>query len=215
MPVKIFKLALDTYRDSDPAYDAVMIPDEGSEKFRYYFSNPNLYGLECLPTIIYFLANFKYIPSIDVPFTDSGLFIISEKFINLLYEYVFLDFSAVPVVMIDDTFLDDKFDSERELLKDVPSIDSYFAVRLGKLKSYFDFENSEFRPMRSNPKIPGRIKNLVLKEPEEGFPSLFRTIEASSTIFITSELKSLLEENKIQGCKFEEVEVTPYREETA
>lgn len=207
--VRVFKLNLNTERLGDPAYDAVILPTEHSNKFRYYFSNPNLYGIENLPSEISFLSNFNYLPEYDIPFTDSGLFIISSRTEKILSSIDFCNYYiTVPVVMIDDTYLKERLDKDGNLKKDVPVIRDYMAIRLSYLLDCFDYDKSDFRPLRSNPKAPGRIRKLVLKEPSSGFPPIFRVNVISSAIFVSEEVKNLLEQNDIKGCVFEEVEVS-------
>ena len=205
----IFKLILDTKRLGDPAYDAVILPTEHSTKFRYIFSNPNLYGIENLPSEIYFSANFNYIPEYDVPFKDSGLFVISKRFEKIIFEIKDIpSHVTVPVIMIDDTYMEERFNEDGSLKKEVPINIDYLALRLSHLLDCFDYDKSDFRPLRSNHKAPGRIKKLVLKEPLSGFPPIFRVNVISSAIFVSEETKVVLEREKIKGCVFEEVEVS-------
>ena len=55
--------------------------------------------------------------------------------------------------------------------------------------------------------MPGRITKLVLKEPKEGFPEIFRIREKASELFVLEIFKNKIEESSIKGCFFEEVEV--------
>lgn len=210
MKEKIYKLNLDTERPGDPAYDAVALPFDGSNKLVFYFTDPNLYGSEFLPNKINYLANFSYVESYDFLFNDTGLLLVSQKVLSLIKDYTSIKCTAVPAVLIDDTYLEEKFNNCGELLGDVPVNRDFYALRFEELKSYFDFENSDFRPSRFNPEIPGRIRKLVLREPAEGFPEIFRTKEKASEIFVLESFKHKIEEASIKGCLFEEAEVTPF-----
>lgn len=205
---KVYKLLLDTTRPGDADYDAVIVPTDESNKWSYYFINPKLYSPALLPSEVVFLANFQYLPDCDLLFTDSGVFVASKRVVNVLNDLGDVEYLKVPCLMIDDTYLGDKFDECNELRAEVPVNKDYFALRFQKVGNYFDFDQSIFRPMRSNPNMPGRIKKIVLKVPKEGFSPVFRTQEQISTLFVTEEVKCAFEENKIVGCYFEEVELT-------
>ena len=71
----------------------------------------------------------------------------------------------------------------------------------------FDYENSDFKPLRSNPNMPGVIKRLILRRPNNGFPPIFKIIEKSSDLFLSEEAKDSLLENDIKGCVFTPIDV--------
>ncbi len=205
---KKFKIILNTNRKTDPDYDAILLPFEGSDKVCYYFSNPNLYDVELLPNNLYFDANFFHIPKFDFPFTNSGIFIVSKKVKEVFEKFIEFKFNVVPVIMFDDTCLKDRFLNNLELNNSIPTNEDYLALRLPKLDSYFDFENSVYRVPKYSSKGVRGIKKLVLKEPKEGFPAIFRTKEKSTIIFVREDLRRALEANNFKGCVFEEVETT-------
>lgn len=208
MKEKVFALKLDTKRLGDPAYDAVVLPFNGSNKLVFYFTDPVIYGVELLPEEILYLANFSYIKKYDLLFNDTGLLIVSLKMLELIRSNTSVQVTVIPVVLIDDTYLEEKFGVDGKLLDEVPVSQDFYAIRFEELKSYFDFENSDFRPSRFNPEIPSRIKKLVLKEPKGGFPEIFRTREKASQIFVRESFKNIIEEAGIKGCLFEEVDVS-------
>lgn len=208
---KIFKLLPDTKREGDFDYDAELIPFENSNKVSYFFLDPIMYDKNLLPKKIYFEANFNYIPDYDFPFTDTGIFIVSKNVRNIIYDITRLEFFEVPVIMLDDTYMEEKFDEKGELNSNVPSNNDYVALRFPELKSFFDFENSVYSIPRSNLRGVTRVKKLILKEPVTGFPEIFRTKEKSSIVFIDETLKEAFELNNIKGCSFEEIIVNPYK----
>ena len=205
---RIYKIVLDTSRKGDPEYDAVLYRSDDSEKISYYFSNPNIYDENLLPKEIYFDANFNYIPEYDFPFLDVNIFIVSKKVLSIFNQYIEFKFTIIPVIMMDDTFLESRFKKDGSFNERVPVNNDYVALRFPFLESYFDYDNSDYGRPRYDPNGVSRIKRLVLKEPPNGFPSIFKTKEKSSIIFINNTLKQTLEENKIKGCVFEEVEVS-------
>jgi len=208
MSKKVYKLDWDYGHSGDTERDAFHISFKGDDKVMYYFSSPEIYGSELLPSEILFQANFRLIPSYDYPLTDLQIPIISRQMYDVLKRIGLTDHLVVPVIMIDDSYLGDRFQSEGFLSPDVPTNNDYLALRLSSLQSYFDSEKSDYRPLRSNPKAPGRIKKLVLKEPLGGFSALFRVDVISSSLFISQSAKEALEAAGIKGCVFEEVEVS-------
>lgn len=207
---RIFKLKLDTQRTGDPEYDAVQINLKEFNNVPFYFLDPNTYSIDRIPKLLYYDANFEYIPKYDFPFTDSGIFTVSKKVKEVLYQFVEFKFYEVPVVMLDNTFLEKRFDDEGTLNQSITVNLDYVALRFPELKSYFDFDKSIYRIPSYNPNGVRGIKKMVLKEPKNGFPIIFRTKESASTVFVSEELKNELENVNVKGCVFEEVEVSPY-----
>jgi len=206
--MKIFSLELNTQRSTDPEYDAELIKLEHSEKWRYYFLDPSTYNRDLLPNILYFDANFNALSKIDVPFTDSGIFIVSKKFLDIISNHIDFTFTEVKVIMLDDSCLKDRFDANLKLNPEIPINENFVALRFPKLESYFDFDNSVYRVPSHNPKAVRGIKKLVLKEPKDGFPAIFRTKETITTIFVREDLKLDIESNEVNGITFEEVSIS-------
>lgn len=212
---KIFKIKLDTSRNTDPDFDAVLITFKDSNKQRYYFSNPNLYDTNLLAERLCFDANFSHVPEFDFPFTDSGIFIISKKVKKIFNKFINFNFYEVPVIMFDDTCLENRFLINGTINDSIPINQDYVALRFPKLVSYLDFENSVYIRPEDKVKRNGRgLKKIVLKEPQEGFPAIFRTIEKSTLIIVREDLKISLEAHNVKGCFFEEVHFTSNSKET-
>jgi hypothetical protein len=205
---KVYILKWDYNHSGDSERDAFHVPFKDDDKLPYYFSNPGLYGEHLLPKVIYFQANFNVIPEVDYPLTDLPIPIMSLKMVDTLTKVTHFEFNEMYVLMLDDTYPGKKFDKVGQPKSDIRVIDSYRAVRLTTLQSYFDFERSDYKPSRSNPQIPSRITKIVLKQPKEGFPSVFKLDILASELFISSEAKEALEKNNIKGCIFEEVSVS-------
>jgi hypothetical protein len=91
--------------------------------------------------------------------------------------------------------------------------EDYVALQLLEHIDGIDYENSEFKP-RKNPNRLTRITNLVLKEPVNGFPPIFRLDrdDETSTLFISPAAKEALEEAGIKGLGFTEYEGTRAQE---
>ena len=208
--MKLYKLKLDFKITEELNYDAVIIPTEKSNNYRQYFLNPNLYDKERLPKEIKFKTNYETQLDTDFLFTDSRLFIISKKIIDIISNFANIKFTLIPIVLINDTTLEKKIENEKERI----NID-YFAIRFENLDSYFDSKHSDYIPTRTNPNLPSRINKLVLKEPFDGFPNLFRTKEKVSEIFITEFLKNKIEGSNVKRCVFEDAYFTPFKEKSS
>lgn len=208
MKNRVYILRWDYNHSGDSERDAFHVPFAEDDKIAYYFSNPLLYGPELLPKVIYFQANFQVVPYYDFPLTDLSIPVVSTKMLDALKNVGDFDCLEIPVIMVDDTYLGQKFDENGSLRIEVPSINSYKAIRLPNWISCFDYDKSEYKPSRSNPKIPSRITRIVLKQPDSTFPPIFRVDVVSSEIFISQLAKEELERSGIKGCTFAEVEVS-------
>lgn len=200
---KVYKLHYD--------FNHLMYADFDS--FHIAFESSNLIGANMistrdfkLPEKIYFQANFNIISNYDYPITDLGIPIMSKRMINILLKIKDFKFREIPIVMIDDTFMSDLFNSNGELVMDVPVNNNFIALQLMETCIAFDYENSIYEEDFILP--VGYIKKLVLQEPKNGFPPLFKIEESLADIFVSQEAKETLEEQNIKGCIFEEIEVS-------
>ena len=187
-------------------FDASSEPFIGIDTIGYDMMNTESFNM---PKEIYLRANFNVIPNnTDYPITDLTFPIISKKMIDILLSVKKINIKYFQTIMIDDTFLDDYLDENGKLNQNIPLNTSFFAIQFLQVEDVFDYSTSIFKPMRSNPELPGIIKKMVLKEPENGFPPLFKIKESLPNIFVSQEAKEALEEQNIKGCIFEEVEVS-------
>jgi len=204
--MEVFKLTYDYIRIDDSLKDAYHIPFEHSNKSSSMFLNKKYIGR--LPKLIYFESNFNTIPKTDFPLNDLNIPIMSDRLIKLILSTGRINFKSVPVIMLDDTYLEKKFDDSGLLFKNVKRIDSYQAIMLLDRINCFDYEKSIYESSELNPKIPGYIKKVVLKISGLSLPPIFRINESPSTLFISDNLKNIMVENKIMGCEFEKIETT-------
>lgn len=176
------------------------------------FKESNLFGARItdtrkidLPKKIYCQANFNIIPEYDFPIVDVADSVFSEKMFNIFLNIGELNYREVPVTMFDDTYLDEPFDSKGILKEDVRKIESYKVIQLMEYSNVFDYKNSKYKTSKVFRDMIRNITKLVLREPKNGFPSLFRIKENSSLLFVNSETKNMIEEMGIKGCLFEPV----------
>ena len=194
-------------------YDFNHLMDADFDSFHIEFENSKMIGANMistrnfeLPEKIYFQANFNIISNYDYPITDLGIPIMSKRMINILFKIKSFKFREIPIVMIDDTFMGDLFNSDGKLVTNVVTNNNFIAVQLMETCIAFDYKNSVYEEDFILP--VGYIKKLILQEPENGFPSLFKIEESLADMFISEEAKNALEKQNIKGCIFEEVEVS-------
>ncbi|MFY7827952.1 MAG: imm11 family protein [Flectobacillus sp.] len=205
-------LKWDIYHSEDPGYDAFCV---AKEKYLSLSVHLSLFANDdwrhksgfLPPKILYFQSNFDMIPQYDYPYTDLYTPIISKRMLKVLLEISSFDYSAIPVTMIDFTYLEKPFDEEGNLKSDVPVNNDYVAIYLLNHLDIIDFDNSSFEKGFLDVLF---FSNLVIKEPELGLPSVFKLKDYQVPLFVSSEAKEALERNGIKGCVFEPVEVTPY-----
>lgn len=205
---EVYILKCDFNHSGDSETDATHMSFKDDKKISLYFSNPLMYGDELLPEKIYFQADFNLIPKYDYPLTDLRIPVMSLRMLRVFEELESFEYSLIPVVMIDDTFLEKVFDDNGLLNNKVTVNEDYVALRLSKWMYFFDYDNSDYKPSSINPNIPGTIKKAVLKKPLSGFPPIFRMDRLSSNLFVSAEAKTALEAANIKGCIFEPVETS-------
>jgi hypothetical protein len=157
---------------------------------------------------VYARANLLHLPKFDYIANDLRIPVLSPKFIGSTEISNCEDFELVPMILVDDTFTGDFFDGKGNLKEEVKKIEGYYTLNFIEQREFCDIDKSTFRKLRSQPDSLGRIKKIVLRQPKEGFPKIFKIKETVSSIFISESMKNLLEENCIKGCLFEEVEVS-------
>jgi hypothetical protein len=185
---------------------ALHIPFKGENDISYYMSSIENFEL---PKVINFGADFNVIPKTDFPFNSLLLTILSNKMLVLLADLADFKFRKVPVVMFNHKELE-AFHIEEgiglEYLKECNQ--DYFAVQLMEYTDAFDIENSLYEEHYLYPEKIGSVRKLTLKQPDKGFPPIFKIEEDSTLLFITEQAKIALETAGIKGCEFEEVEVS-------
>jgi len=132
-----------------------------------------MYENQELPDRVLFQANFNVLIENDYPLTNLNIPVMSENMFACFEQTNTVKFKVLKLIMIDDTFLGEI--NEGKLTDDIPVMDNYVSFSiLENFKDYLNLEKSDYRPSRTDPKIPSRIRNYVLNEPKTGFPSIFR-----------------------------------------
>ncbi len=152
--------------------------------------------------------------------TDDFEPIISKRMLYVLRSVGEFPHKAISTRIYDYSFQDQGDESYGRHDYKGPAIEpggefnqDYVGLQLLEHVDGIDHEHSEFRP-RMNPKRQPQITNLVLKEPSNGFPPIFRLNRAdeSSTLFVSPAAKAALEAAGIKGLGFTEYEGTRAQE---
>ena len=206
--MKVYKLLHDNNHSGDSEKDGFLLKYDGWNLLPYQLIDPKI-PVEKLPSQIHFQANFNVIPKYDYPVTDVGVSVMSVKMYDTLDGIGNVNMDILPVVMLDDTYLGGVQTQNGSIKNDVPRLNSYVVVKVKKfLEGVFDYENSDYKMSRRIEGQIGRIRKIVLKESQIGFPPLFRIAETASTLFISQAAKEALESAGIKGCVYEEIEVS-------
>jgi len=193
------------------------IGDTGKDAFIYEFEGfdmigSNILGMEklSLPKPMFFSADFKDDKFTDYPITDIHSPIMSQKMIDVINPNIKNHLVEIyPCTMVDDTFLETPFKEKGVLKAEVKRKSDYYVLQLNIFEDIFCDIKSVYDESLIFPGKIGTIKKLVLKEPKDGFPLIFRISQFRGYLFVSEQTKNNLEKNNIKGCVFEEVETTP------
>lgn len=187
----------------DENEDCSVIEFEGLEELRF-----KLGGIEKCSTDkkIILQGNFSIIPNIsDFPVNDIGIPLMSRKMISILEEDKLVTLNKLDVIIIDDAYLGSLFNEVGDFMPGLSVNNGYQFIQVLNFTKVFDRNNSTFKILKSNPDKIGVISKLVLSEPINGFPSIFRIEEKPSLLFINEATKIKFEQIEIKGCLYKEV----------
>lgn len=192
---------------TDMSYDIALLPFTGSDGLKYQLLLTDHFSV---PTPVKFLGNFNTVKlETDYPVVDDDLVVMSTRMVNALSSIRGLNVKLISAILLDDTYIvNNRFDDDGNLTPGIPVIGDFSLIQIMDILKVFDFEKSDFRPLKSNPDLPGVVKKLVLREPPGGFPPIFRLFEKPTTVVISAEAKEALVKHGIKGCIFEPVAVT-------
>jgi hypothetical protein len=147
-----------------------------------------------MPKEIKFIADRDYLSMTDFPHLEDAHFwpVMSRKMAEVI-----LSVGDFPHQIIPVTFED---------YWDIPIECDYVILHPTKLSDFLDQDKSIYsrKPVRddSGRTFIGDIKKLVLKEPENGFPPMFRVKWTAVDLFVSAEAKTALEAAGIRGLRF-------------
>ena len=153
-----------------------------------------------LPERIEFDAIFDVIQSSDYPINDVGWSIMSQKMLDILLSIGSFPHRVIPLVMVDCEVIGSGGKrSEKENHR-------FIAVQLLEHLDIFDWENSVYEPDLTITDLVDSIDKLVLKQPQDGFPPIFRLSVYPYVLFVSGKARMALEHAGIKGVVFEEIE---------
>lgn len=205
---KVYKIKAVKNPKIDAEYDAYCNDFEGKEMIGINMMGTRHFNA---PSILYFTADFSSIPLSDFPFIDLSFPVFSVRMFEILKSVRGFDHHAIPVTMLDDSYLENQFDKNGYLKSNLPRDSNYLAVQFKDFEDVFDYESSKYQKDLVFPEDVGVIEKLTLKTPKDGFNSMFKIKEAMEYVFVSEKAKQALELNNVKGCVFEEVETTPSR----
>jgi hypothetical protein len=150
---------------------------------------------------LHFLGWPKRLPKTDFPRNSPGLPLMSKRMLEVLCSVGDFPHKAISTRIFD-------YDLEREIETYLTQEDldpelcneNYVAVQLLEHSNVADLERSTFRTdIAINPPL---IEELVLKEPAQGFPPLFRVERDPIHLFVSPTAKSALEEAGIKDIRY-------------
>lgn len=88
----------------------------------------------------------------------------------------------------------------------------YVAVQVLEESDFFDYEKSDYTPSRyPDSRIISHVREMVLREPKDGFPPLFRIPERPGVLYVSPQARAALEEANITGIHFIDLTLDNYR----
>jgi hypothetical protein len=158
------------------------------------------------PDKIYFEANVKTLALTEYPTTDVAWPIMSSRMLQILTSLGNFKHRIVPVIMLDKKLPAGKrLDADGNPLPKAANTD-YSVLQLLEQCDCFDRDRSEFKLSTVIPDRISEISKLVLKEPVDGFPPIFRLEVKASYLFVSAEARQALEQAGITGVEFRTID---------
>jgi hypothetical protein len=193
-------------------YDCASITIGGAEaRFEYSTLPGNQWQIvhAVLPGNITFTGLRKWLTPTDYPYIYqvNNWPIMSKKMVEAILSVGNVPHQTVPLI----------FKSEEEVERAdvfgdiIPSLNrDYVLFQLLGLSDFLDMDRSiyDLEPYAYRPTetFVCNVRNPVFKEPEGGFPSIFRIKHDAIPLYVSAKAKDALEEAGIQGLRFSAME---------
>jgi hypothetical protein len=160
-----------------------------------------------MPEEIVFAGLKDWLDPTDYPYIPEvrNWPIISRRMLDVLLSVGDFPHQVIPVVFksVDHPEYSDATRRAKTLIRN----HDYIILHLLELSDVFDMERSEYNTERgvADPEriLLTDVHNVVLKEPEGGFPPIFRVKEYSLRWYVSAKAKQALEDAGIQGLDFD------------
>jgi hypothetical protein len=162
-----------------------------------------------LPERVEFFTFEDILETIDYPYNDVSWPIMSKRMLDTLLSVGDFRHRAYPLVMLNSDMAI-HYDEDGNAQTPEAEYHNFFAVHVLEDLDVFDWENSIYeRSERNHNVINGStLEKLVLKEPPNGFPPIFRvdTPPIDIRLYVSAEACTALEAAGIRGVDFIQVE---------
>jgi hypothetical protein len=174
----------------DLEYDAWLVNPSEYENILWDFWEP---GRLDLPDNIEFDCDGARLLVSDYPYGKERWPIMSKRMLDTLLTVKDFPHQIIPIVM-KDIFVPPQFDESHD----------FVAVQLLEHQDVFDWDNSVYEtgPVRPEAVDPLSIEKLVLREPEGGFPPVFRIKDFDTALYVSAAGRAALEAAGIKGIRF-------------
>jgi hypothetical protein len=159
-----------------------------------------------LPNPVIFDAVGAAIQNIDYPYMDVAWPIMSKRMLDTLLLIGDFRYRAYPILMVDCEQIYNKALSRNA--NSGLEFHNFAAVHILEDLDIFDWENSVYERSIKKPNSLRSFDKIVLKEPTQGFPPLFRiaTVPLRTDLFVSAEARLALEVANIKGVIFRYLE---------
>jgi hypothetical protein len=163
-----------------------------------------------MPEKIRFQGDENLLKYTDFLYTKPDWPILSKRMLNVLISVKDFQYQAIPIVIEDNLVTEVLGNDPKNWIISGRKNNDYVIVQLLEHMDLFDYENSIYE---LNSLFPGSISNIqkmVLKEPEDGFPPVFRLSNKPTHLYVSAEAKIALETAGIQGIKFSTYQLSSF-----
>ena len=169
---RAYKLTWDLSHLGEPQWDAVLVSFPDSGLFCGLEGTEELH----IPKNIFFEAHLDQLS--DYPVTNVHWPIMSTRMYDIITSAGDFPHRVIPLTMLDASVpTQERFD-ETGNPRATRANYGYVAVQLTEYSDLFDYHRSLFKARHMAPEQVGSVTRLILREPEESYPPLFRIEEA-------------------------------------
>jgi hypothetical protein len=179
-------------------YDALIYPEYSVEQWALIKTLP--YDG---PEPINFLGWLKRLPKTDYPRNIPGFSLMSKRMLEVLYSVGYFPCRAIEtrIFSYDLEYEIEEYLDQQNLALDLCNKE-YVAVQLLEHSELIDREHSIIETDPEFPDSPPQIEKLVLKEPPNGFPPVFRVADNPSWLYVSAAAKEALDQANIKGLYY-------------
>jgi hypothetical protein len=155
-----------------------------------------------MPEQISFWGVNSMLQQTDYPYTKPSWPIMSKRMLEVLLAVEDFPHQAIPIEIEDATVTKVIGSDPKNWMVSGTKNFNYVIFQLLEHLDVFDWENSVYEESSIAPGFVSDVSKIVLKEPENGFPPIFRMKTESTLLFISVEARAALEAAGIKGVKF-------------